>query len=134
MIASILTMSFACASSANADKTHTEKMDDVLKEVITASSPGLVVAVEQDGQTTYSNAIGLANLECAARISEHTVFNIASLAKQFSGYAVATLVKQGRLELSDPVIKHLSELGKPYQEITILDRPVQKLRSNILEV
>ncbi len=114
-----LLISFVCVTNAYADKGESAKMDLMLQAFDKDDAPGLVVAVVKDGQSVYSNALGMANLEYAIENSDNTVFDTASVAKQFTGFAVATLIKEGKLTLDDPVQKYLPELEEPYDKITL---------------
>jgi CubicO group peptidase (beta-lactamase class C family) len=90
-----------------------------------SGSPGLAVAVVQEGRVLMTRGYGLADLEHRVPVTPATVFDAASVAKQFTGLAVATLVVQGRLRLGDDVRRYLPELpdvraryGRP---ITVAD-------------
>jgi CubicO group peptidase (beta-lactamase class C family) len=55
-------------------------------------------------------------LETRTPITPQTVFDVASVAKQFAGFAVATLVEEGKLSLDDDVRKYLPnvpDFGRP---------------------
>jgi CubicO group peptidase (beta-lactamase class C family) len=64
----------------------------------------------------YQRGYGCANLEHAIPITPETVFDAASVAKQFTGLAIAILIEQRRLSFDDDIRKHLPEVpdfGKP---------------------
>lgn len=119
LLISAVLIGFCWAANACADEQQTSKMDLLLQEFEKKDAPGMVIAVMQDGKTVYSKTIGMSNLEYSIENSDTTVFDMASLAKQFTGYAVARLVKEGKLELDDLVNEYLPELGEPHQEITL---------------
>jgi CubicO group peptidase (beta-lactamase class C family) len=60
---------------------------------------------------------GYADVEKQHRIDEDTVFNIASVSKQFTALAVMLLVRDGKLDLDAPLARYLprlpGELGRP---------------------
>ena len=79
-------------------------------------SPGVAVAVVRDGAVVYAKNFGSANLELGVPIGTRTSFNIGSVSKQFTAFAVLLLAKDGKLSLDDPVTKHVPEFpdfGKP---------------------
>ncbi|MDW3648765.1 MAG: serine hydrolase domain-containing protein [Bacteroidia bacterium] len=84
-------------------------------------SPGLAIAIVQDGKCVYQKAYGLANLEYQIPLSSKSVFDLASLAKQFTGMAIAMLIEEGKLKLEDDIRKHIPELPIFDQVITIED-------------
>src|SRR5690606_10748711 len=51
-----------------------------------------------------------ADLEHRIPVGPDTVFDAASVAKQFAGLAIAMLVEQGRISLADDVRQHLPEV------------------------
>lgn len=81
--------------------------------------PGFSVAVQKDGQIVYSQGFGYANLEDSIRNSPTTIFHIASVSKQFTSFAIAMLVDQGKLSLNDDIRKYLPELHNFGDVITI---------------
>ena len=52
------------------------------------TSPGCVIAVYEQGEMTYGEGFGAANLEHRAPIETETVFRIASTSKQFTAACV----------------------------------------------
>lgn len=81
--------------------------------------PGAAIAVLKDGRIIYQRTIGLANLENAVPISERTPFELGSVSKQFTGFAIAMLITQGRLSREDDARQYLPELSGLGTAITI---------------
>ena len=100
------------------------RVDALFAKYNASPSPGLAVAVVRDGKVILRRGYGLANIERKIPITPSTVFDAASLAKQFTGYAIATLVTQGKLALTDDVRKYIPELHDFGHPITI-DQLVQ---------
>src|SRR5258706_12268275 len=79
-------------------------------------SPGAGIVIVKDGDVLYQHGYGSANLEHRIPITPQTPFDVASVAKQFTGLSVAMLVQQGKLSVDDDIRKHLPDvrdLGKP---------------------
>lgn len=74
------------------------------------STPGVAVAVIKDGRVVCQKGYGMANLEHDVPITTRTVFNAASVSKQFTAFAIYLLEQQGRLSLEDDVRTHLAEM------------------------
>ena len=87
----------------------TEKGDRVMQERYPADGPGAAVAVIRDGNVLYSGTFGLANLEHHVPVSAETVFDGASIAKQFTAFAILTLAHEGHLKLDDAIDPYVSE-------------------------
>jgi CubicO group peptidase (beta-lactamase class C family) len=74
--------------------------------------PGIAVAFI-DGCQASIRTYGLANRERATPIAPDTVFNLGSISKTFTAWAVMTLVEAGRIKLDDPVDAHLKRWHLP---------------------
>jgi CubicO group peptidase (beta-lactamase class C family) len=81
--------------------------------------PGCAVAASHHGKQVVNRAYGLADLERNAPISPATVFDAASIRKQFVAAAIFVLVEEGRLSLADDVRKHVPELPDYGHKITL---------------
>ncbi len=75
-------------------------------------SPGYAVAVIKDGEFVLSKGYGLANLDDKIPITPETSFHLASVSKQFTASAIALLILEHKIALSDPVAKYLPEVSK----------------------
>jgi len=80
---------------------------------------GFAVAVIKDGRVLFKKAYGFADSEHRVRFATSTVADYASVAKQFTGFAVATLVQDGRLNLDDEIHRFLPELPDFGERITV---------------
>ncbi len=85
---------------------------DALFAAFTDKTPGCAAAVVRDGRTIYARGFGLADLSHGAPIGPDTVFEIASITKQFTAVAVLLLEADGKLHLDDSVQQHLPEIAR----------------------
>ncbi|MDA0311744.1 MAG: serine hydrolase [Gemmatimonadetes bacterium] len=76
----------------------------------TATTPGASVVVVRQGEVVFRAGYGMANLDHGLRITPETVFDIASVSKQFGGFAISSLVESGAIDLDAPVSQYLPEL------------------------
>jgi CubicO group peptidase (beta-lactamase class C family) len=83
------------------------------------NSAGMAVAVVKDGKTVFRRGFGMADIEAGRVITPETVFDAASLAKQFTGFAVSTLIEKKKLAADDDIRKYLPELPEFDKVITI---------------
>lgn len=85
--------------------------------------PGFVVAIQHKDKLVYSKAFGNANLEQNTKMSTSHVFRIASHSKTFTATAIMQLAEVSKLNLDDPVAKHVTWLNehndKRWQNVTI---------------
>jgi len=74
------------------------------------ATPGMAVAISQNGNLIYHKAFGLASLELAVPNTVETIFECGSVSKQFTAAAILLLAKEGKLPLTDDVRKYVPEL------------------------
>jgi CubicO group peptidase (beta-lactamase class C family) len=86
---------------------------------VKAGEPGCTVGVAQGGRLTHALAFGLADLERGKLLEAHSVFNLASVSKQFTAFAILLLEQDGKLRADDPVVKYLPELGQSARGVTL---------------
>src|SRR5215510_15735313 len=84
-----------------------------------ADAPGCAVAASQNGKLIVNKGYGSADLERDVPISTSTVFDAASVSKQFVSAAVLLLVEDGKLSLTEDVRKYLPQLPDYGQKITL---------------
>lgn len=96
-----------------------EKVDALFAQWDKPNSPGCAVAIIKDGQVLYKRGYGIANLDYDIPISSKTVFNIASVSKQFTALSIALLARQGKLSLDDDIRKYLPEMPPYSTPVTI---------------
>jgi CubicO group peptidase (beta-lactamase class C family) len=75
------------------------------------------VIVAKKGKVIFKNHYGYADFKGKSKIDDNSVFQLASVSKQFTAAAVLVLFEEGKLGLDDKVIKFFPDF--PYQEVTI---------------
>lgn len=83
------------------------------------AAPGCAVSTWQNGKRPFVDSFGLADIDSGTRIGTDTVFDAASLSKQFTAFAVLLLERYGRLSLDDSIRKFVPELGEYAQPVTV---------------
>ncbi len=69
--------------------------------------PGFAVAIVKDGEVIFEKGYGVRKAGTKDPIDEHTLFAIASNTKAFIATSIVKLAEEEKLNLKDPVIKHL---------------------------
>lgn len=93
----------------NADAEAGRKLDSLFAPY-TSQTPGAAVAIVKDGKVVFQKGYGMADLDHDIPITPQTVFNIASVSKQFTAFAIYLLASEGRISLEDDVRKYITEL------------------------
>jgi CubicO group peptidase (beta-lactamase class C family) len=87
--------------------------DALVSAFTTCDAPGVSVAVYRKGSIVYEKAVGMADLEHHTPMDVRSVFDIASMSKQFTAFAVVLLEEDGKLSLDDDIRTYISELRLP---------------------
>jgi CubicO group peptidase (beta-lactamase class C family) len=94
------------------------KLDDYLSRLSGFGYSGAVL-VAKDGRIVLCRGYGLANDSSRTSVTPATVFDIGSLAKQFTAAAVMLLESRGRLSLDDSIDRYLDHVPPDKRAITI---------------
>lgn len=95
------------------------KIDSIFSSYDRKDGPGCAVSVIRNDTVIYSKGFGMASLEYDVRIKPSTVFDIASVSKQFTGYAISRLIEDGKISLQDDIRKFLPDVPFFGKTITI---------------
>lgn len=97
------------------------RVDSIFTADIRPDGPGCAVGVYRDGKLELARAYGVTSLEEQRPITTRTLFNLGSVAKQFTALAVLQLEEQGKLSLTDDVRRFVPELPVYHDPILIRD-------------
>lgn len=99
--------------------TARAQVDSLLARWDQLHTPGAAVAVLYNGQVVHKRGYGQASLEHRIPISPKTVFDVASVSKQFTALAIAILAHENRLSLDDDIRRYLPAMPDFGETITI---------------
>ena len=100
-------MSLAAPSSGIAaplnKSVHSEEIDRELQARVSAGEiPGVVAMAANQQSVIYEGAYGFRDTVTASRMSNDTIFRIASMVKLLTSVAALQLVERGKLKLDEP--------------------------------
>ncbi|MCD9185848.1 MAG: beta-lactamase family protein [Pyrinomonadaceae bacterium] len=75
------------------------------------------ILVAEKGRIIYQKSFGKADFKRNLPLTSQSVFNLASISKQFTATAVMLAVERKLLSLDDPLAKYFPEI--PYENITV---------------
>jgi len=107
------------ASAQSLPDSTIKKIDAIFSRWNTNDGPGVAIGIVRNDSIIYAKGYGMANLEHEIPITPETIFEMASIAKQFTAYAIILLARQEKLQLDDDIHKYLSWLPYPKEKITI---------------
>lgn len=108
---SIVFIALSCTAlyGQNIDEAIDKQIDRLFSNY-NSTTPGVAVAVVKDGKIIFKKGYGTANLEYDIPVTTKTVFQIASVSKQFTAFSIYLLEKQGKISLEDDVRKYVPEV------------------------
>lgn len=108
--------------SSGLSEESIEKFENLIVTAMAQSRiPGISLAVVKDDRVIYAKGFGARNLKDNLPATPNTLYGIGSCTKSFTALAVMQLAEQGKLNVHDPVKKHIPEfkIGKQETPITI---------------
>lgn len=107
------------SSQAQLSDSLIQQIDSLFISWNQPNHPGGVVGIRQGDQTVFLKAYGLASLEYLVPNTTETIFNTASVSKQFTAMGIVILDLEGKLSVDDDIRKYIPELPDFGQTITI---------------
>lgn len=98
-------------------KTVTKKLDSLLTRINKRHDFHGSLLVAHKGKIIYNNHVGYADFKNKESISDSSIFQLASVSKQFTAAAIMLLKERNQLQLTDSVTAYFPEF--PYKDVTI---------------
>lgn len=98
-------------------RDYTSKIDNYMQAEVAVNKFNGNVLLARDGEIIYQKAFGYRNYNTKELLDSNSVFELASIGKQFTAMGIMILKEKGLLKLSDSLRKFIPEL--PYHNITI---------------
>lgn len=124
IISAIIAMLLSCDNEQNSTNIHPktnpkiEKLDTLYTQLYEDSAFNGNVLIAENGQIIFKKSFGLANEEAKIALNPESIFELASVSKQFTAMGIVQLQKEGTLTYNDPVVNYIPELNA-YPNITI---------------
>lgn len=96
----------------------TQKLDSLFQKLSSNKEFNGNVLIAEKGKVIYKNSFGLANETSKVKLNENSIFELASVSKQFTAFAIVILKEKGKLKYEDKIGDILPQLSF-YKNITI---------------
>jgi len=97
-----------------------DEVDDFVRATMEKhNTPGIAIAIVRDGKPARVQGYGLANIELEVPVTPDTIFQTASVGKQFTAAGILLLAEEGKLKLDDPLALHFPSAPATWHRITI---------------
>ncbi|MET2985994.1 serine hydrolase domain-containing protein [Aureibaculum conchae] len=98
-------------------KKVSNKLDSLLHRINKRHDFHGSLLVAKNGKILYDSHVGYANFKKKEPLNERSVFQLASVSKQFTAAAIMLLYERNQIQLTDTVNKYFPDF--PYEDITI---------------
>ena len=98
-------------------KNVRHKLDSLLKRINKRHDFHGAVLVAKNEKIVYSNQIGTADFKKKTLLNKESVFQLASVSKQFTAAAIMLLNERNQIKLTDTVNRYFPDF--PYKAVTI---------------
>jgi len=118
LLITLLLYSPNCYSQSHSQSHLTAtQIDGLISGYYTAQKFSGSILVAEKGNVILNKEYGFAKLDSSKKIDSESVFEIASLSKQFTALLIMILKEDGKLEYDDKVTKYLPQF--PYVRINV---------------
>ncbi len=98
-------------------QSRVQKIDSFLTVFYSGKLNGNVLFAEK-GKVVYKKSFGFSNATTKEKLNENSIFELASVSKQFTAMAIVILKEKGKLNYEDKISKYIPQLSN-YSNITI---------------
>ena len=98
-------------------KTVHHKMDSLLKRINKRHDFNGAILIAKNEKIVYSNQIGIADFKKKVPLHKESIFQLASVSKQFTAAAIMLLTERDKIKLTDTVNVYFPDF--PYKNVTI---------------
>ncbi len=116
---------------ADPDATRVKSLVEAAR--IAWEVPGVGLAIVKDDKTIYLAGHGVREFGKPEPLTEHSIFQIASMTKAFTTAGIAMMVDEGKMAWDDPVRKHLDyfRLADPHADALVTIRDLGSHRTGL---
>ncbi len=102
------------------DVTIQDQIDAIIEKAINENQlVGASVGVMRHNEVIFARGYGYADLDNKVEATEHTVYQVGSITKQFTALAVMILVEQDKVNLNDIMLDYLPNYPQRDHKVTI---------------
>ena len=102
------------------DVTIQDQIDAIIENAINENQlVGASVGVMRHNEVIFARGYGYADLDNKVEATEHTVYQVGSITKQFTALAIMVLVEQGKVNLNDIMLDYLPNYPQRDHKVTI---------------
>ncbi|GAB3904467.1 serine hydrolase domain-containing protein [Mucilaginibacter boryungensis] len=112
-------VAFSTSSGQSLPDSIQKKVDALFKKWSNPAKPGCTVGIIRNDSLIYAKGFGLANVELQIPNTPGSIYYMCSVSKQFTGYAIALLVQQGKIDPAADIHTYLPWMGDLGAKVTV---------------
>ncbi len=113
----LLIIAFVCTSCTPSIDSRIVEIDGILDSLHLEERFNGTILIAEKGAVIYEKSFGFSDYRNRVPLNSHSMFNVASVSKTFTGVALLQLVEKGKLQLNDDITRYFPQI--PYENITI---------------
>lgn len=113
-----LLLLFAFGFAATAQDARVQKIDSLISGLYAKGRFNGNILVAEKGNVIYEKSFGLRDEVAKLPLDNNSIFELASVSKQFTAMGIVLLQQKGKLQYDDKLEKYIPELGF-YKDVTI---------------
>ena len=98
---------------SRAQNNKLKRIDSLMEKCLKQTKFTGNILVAENGQVLFKGCYGLANRANSDTLDENSMFELASVSKQFTAMAIILLREKGKLSLKDSLRKFFPDLPYP---------------------
>lgn len=100
-------------STSTTASTLATQIQSRVNPTLIDNGPGVAVLVIDNGEIVHRSGYGFADIDAETLIDANSVFDLASVSKQFTALAIQILAERGELTINDTLASHVVEFVEP---------------------
>ncbi|MGB5647260.1 MAG: serine hydrolase [Muriicola sp.] len=96
-----------------------QSIDSLMAKQSWSDKPGIEIFIKKKSEVLYHKAFGISDLESKNELEINSVYDIASVSKEFTAISILQLVERKQLELTDDIRKFIPDFPTQENIITI---------------
>jgi len=88
-------------------------LDDTIPRLVNERLPGIQIALIEGGELVYEKGFGLADKKLSAPLTSETIFQVASVSKTVTAWAVLALAQGQKIDLDQPISAYVHRWTLP---------------------
>lgn len=110
-------LAFVSCSAPERPNPLVASIDSIMNSAVDTAQFNGNVLVAKNGEIIYQKSFGLTNYDTGEKLNDSSLFELASVSKQFTAMGIMMLKEKDKLDFDDDIRKYLPTI--PYEGITI---------------